>query len=74
MNVDWAVLGQVILVSVLMTTAVVGLFSLGIRAGAGGGRAAEGTPGTNAATRAAGYLCFALCAAAVAYGIWIIAT
>ncbi|MGK5531978.1 hypothetical protein [Streptomyces sp. URMC 129] len=63
MNVDWAVLGQVIVVSVLMTVAVVGLFSAGIRAGS-----------AKSAARSAGYLCFTVCAAAVGYGIWIVAT
>ncbi|MDT0444830.1 MULTISPECIES: hypothetical protein [unclassified Streptomyces] len=63
MNIEWAVLGQVILVSVLLTVAVVGLFSLGIRAGS-----------ARSSARPAGYLCFSLCAAAVGYGIWIVAT
>ncbi|WP_049580338.1 hypothetical protein [Streptomyces sp. SBT349] len=63
MHIEWAVLGQVVVVSLLVTVAMVGLFSLGIRAGSAG----------TAAARPAGYLSFALCAAAVAYGIWIIA-
>ncbi|WP_062211029.1 hypothetical protein [Streptomyces sp. NBRC 109706] len=63
MNIEWDVLGQVIVVSVLLTLALVGLFSLGIRAG--GARTRSSRP--------AGYLSFALCAAAVGYGIWIIA-
>ncbi|UED83490.1 hypothetical protein [Streptomyces profundus] len=63
MNIEWDVLGQVILVSVLLTLALVGLFSLGIRASSAGTRS----------SRPAGYLSFALCAAAVGYGIWIIA-
>ncbi|TDC61587.1 hypothetical protein [Streptomyces hainanensis] len=66
MNVDWATLGQVILVSVLLTLAVVGLFSIGIRAGL--------NRSAGPAARPAGYLSFALCAAAVGYGIWIITT
>ncbi len=64
MNIEWAVLGQVVLVSVLLTVAVVGLFSLGIRT----------TGSSTSAARPAGYLCFSLCAAAVGYGIWIVAT
>ncbi|WP_326599712.1 hypothetical protein [Streptomyces sp. NBC_01803] len=63
MNIDWAVLGQVIVVSVLLTLAVVGLFSVGIRTGS-----------AKSAVRSAGYLCFTACAAAVGYGIWIVAT
>ncbi|WP_059009456.1 hypothetical protein [Streptomyces specialis] len=63
MTVDWATLGQVIVVSVVLTVAVVGLFSVGIRTG-----------GAKSPLRSAGYLCFTACAAAVGYGIWIVAT
>ncbi|MDT0344853.1 hypothetical protein [Streptomyces litchfieldiae] len=63
MHIEWAVLGQVVLVSVLLTVALVGLFSVGIRTGSATSR-----------TRPAGYLSFALCAAAVGYGIFIVAT
>ncbi|GGO81267.1 hypothetical protein [Wenjunlia tyrosinilytica] len=75
MSIDWAALGQVFGVSVGVTVGLVGLFTLGIvwlsRT--------EETPdqvavsgGSAALARTGAYTCFALCAAAVAYGIWII--
>ncbi|WP_258534694.1 hypothetical protein [Streptomyces sp. PT12] len=70
MNLDltiaWDVLGQVVLVSVLLTVALVGLFSVGIRT--------AGRSSATAAARPVGLVSFALCAAAVGYGIWIVAT
>ncbi|MFD7512118.1 hypothetical protein ACFV5N_22670 [Streptomyces sp. NPDC059853] len=75
MNIEWSVLGEVALVSVLLTVALVGLFTVGIVTGAGqGGTAAAGRPRLGTAlSRVGGYACFALCAAAVAYGIYLIA-
>ncbi|WP_425835423.1 hypothetical protein [Streptomyces fractus] len=71
MNIDWAALGTVFGVSLVVTVALVGLFTLGIvglskreSAGRDGGSAAVATSGA--------YVCFALCAAAVAYGIYLI--
>ncbi|MCK1796520.1 hypothetical protein MTQ01_10960 [Streptomyces sp. XM4193] len=79
MNIDWAALGQVFGVSLLATVALVGIFTLGILGTSGAGRSgtAEGgsapAGGGTAVARAGAYLCFAVCAAAVAYGIYIIA-
>ncbi|MBG0856339.1 hypothetical protein I2W78_31930 [Streptomyces spinoverrucosus] len=71
MKIDWAALGSVFGVSLVVTVALVGLFTLGIvglsrreRASTRGGSAALSTTGA--------YVCFALCAAAVAYGIFLI--
>jgi len=71
MKIDWVALGSVFGVSLLATVALVGLFTLGIigltkheSASAGGGSATM--------ARTAAYACFALCAAAVAYGIYLI--
>ncbi|MET7441487.1 hypothetical protein ACWERY_12605 [Streptomyces sp. NPDC004082] len=71
MHIDWAALGSVFGVSLVVTVALVGLFTLGIvgltkreSAGAQGGSAAL------AVTTA--YACFAACAAAVGYGIYLI--
>ncbi|RKN42447.1 hypothetical protein [Streptomyces hoynatensis] len=61
-HIDWSALGQVALVSVLLTSALVGLFSVGMRSSASVTRA----------VRPVGYASFALCAAAVGYGVWII--
>ncbi|MCH6159586.1 hypothetical protein [Streptomyces marispadix] len=73
MDIDWAALGQVFGVSLVASVALVGVFTLGI-VGSSTGRA-EGSQtggGTTVLARTGAYTCFALCAAAVAYGIYII--
>ncbi|MEV0322178.1 hypothetical protein ACIBKX_00350 [Streptomyces sp. NPDC050658] len=75
MDIDWAALGSVFGVSLGVTVALVGLFTLGIvglskHEAATSGAATSG--GNTAAARAGAYVCFALCAAAVAYGIYLI--
>ncbi|MGP3943520.1 hypothetical protein [Streptomyces sp. 6N106] len=87
MSIDWAALGQVFGVSLVVTVGMVGVFTLGIlgtsrkaapeqggAAAASGGAAAVpgGAAGASALARAGAYTCFALCAAAVAYGIYLI--
>jgi hypothetical protein len=74
MNIDWAALGSVFGVSLVVTVALVGVFTLGI---VGLSKQAEpeaqgGSGGSLLLARAGGYVCFALCAAAVAYGIYLI--
>ncbi|MBN0044114.1 hypothetical protein JS756_08315 [Streptomyces actuosus] len=71
MKIDWAALGSVFGVSLVVTVALVGVFTLGVvglslreRATARGGSAALAATGA--------YVCFAACAAAVAYGIHLI--
>ncbi|MER6114261.1 hypothetical protein E6R60_23225 [Streptomyces sp. A0642] len=75
MNIDWAALGTVFGVSLVATVALVGLFTLGIvglskqpepaaQGGSGGG--------SLLLARTGAYVCFGLCAAAVAYGIYLI--
>ncbi|WP_030248746.1 MULTISPECIES: hypothetical protein [unclassified Streptomyces] len=71
MKIDWAALGSVFGVSLVVTVALVGLFTLGIvglsrqeRAVAQGGSAGLAVTGA--------YACFAACAAAVGYGIYLI--
>ncbi|WP_405732701.1 hypothetical protein OG607_36040 [Streptomyces sp. NBC_01537] len=63
MSIDWAALGSVFGVSLAVTVGLVGLFSLGIV-----GLAKEGAT----VARTGAYAAFALCAAAVAYGIFLI--
>ncbi|WP_433888679.1 hypothetical protein [Streptomyces sp. CA-111067] len=68
MNIDWHALGTVLAVTLLSTVGLVGVFTLGIVGLSrrdGGGAAAVGRTG-------AAYVCFAACAAAVAYGIYLI--
>ncbi|MFD7432773.1 hypothetical protein ACFV6Z_37745 [Streptomyces sp. NPDC059818] len=75
MNIDWAALGTVFGVSLVATVALVGLFTLGIVGlsrqpePAARGRQAGGSL---MLARAGAYVCFGLCAAAVAYGIYMI--
>ncbi|MET9346551.1 hypothetical protein [Streptomyces termitum] len=71
MKIDWAALGSVFGVSLVATVALVGLFSLGI-VGLTKQEAAEARGGSAALARTGAYACFALCAAAVAYGIYLI--
>jgi hypothetical protein len=63
MHIDWQALGSVFGVSLAVTVGLVGLFSLGIV-----GLTKEGA----ALVRTGAYACFALCAGAVAYGIFLI--
>ncbi|GAA1202556.1 hypothetical protein GCM10009654_68280 [Streptomyces hebeiensis] len=73
MNIDWAALGAVFGVSLVATVALVGLFALGVvslaRQESAGARSAGGAARTG---QVLAYACFALCAAAVAYGIYLI--
>lgn len=72
MTIDWGALGTVFGVSVGLTVALVGLFTLGMIALSR--REAAGSAGSSAAVSLAGaaYGCFALCAAAVGFGIHLI--
>ncbi|MFE0514220.1 hypothetical protein [Streptomyces sp. NPDC058964] len=71
MKIDWAALGSVFGVSLVVTVGLVALFTLGVKGLAHRERAtAQGGSATLAVTGA--YVCFAACAAAVAYGIYLI--
>ncbi|MFG1670302.1 hypothetical protein [Streptomyces sp. Y7] len=71
MKIDWAALGSVFGVSLVVTVALVGLFTLGVAGLSRRERAvAQGDSAALAVTGA--YACFAACAAAVAYGISLI--
>ncbi|MFC0596947.1 hypothetical protein [Streptomyces palmae] len=81
MDIDWNALGQVFGTTLLFTIALVGVFTLGIlgtarRSGQSAGETSETAVATaggpSAAVRAGAYACYALCAAAVGYGIYII--
>ncbi|WP_415954149.1 hypothetical protein [Streptomyces sp. KLOTTS4A1] len=71
MNIDWAALGSVFGVSLVATVALVGLFTLGIL-GLSKQEAASAQGGSAALARAGAYACFALCVAAISYGIFLI--
>lgn len=72
MNIDWAALGEVFGVSLVATVALVGVFTLGIVGSTGTRTQSAQGGGSSVLTRTGAYACFALCAAAVAYGIYII--
>ncbi|RFU88450.1 hypothetical protein DY218_01525 [Streptomyces triticagri] len=71
MNIDWAALGSVFGVSLVATVGLVTLFTLGIT-GLSKQEAAAAQGGSAVLARTGAYACFALCAAAVAYGIYLI--
>ncbi|MET4667204.1 MULTISPECIES: hypothetical protein [Streptomyces] len=74
MKIDWAALASVFGVSLVVTVALVGLFTVGIVAlsklSATAGGSTSG--GSAALARTGAYACFAACVAAVAYGIYLI--
>lgn len=74
MDIDWAALGEVFGVSLVATVGLVGVFTLGIvGSSVGKAQASQGVAGgASVLARTGAYACFALCAAAVAYGIYII--
>ncbi|CAM5559698.1 Secreted protein OS=Streptomyces alboniger OX=132473 GN=CP975_07800 PE=4 SV=1 [Streptomyces alboniger] len=72
MNIDWAALGSVFGVSLVVTVALVGLFTLGIIGLSKQETASAAGGGSATLARTGAYACFALCAAAVAYGIFLI--
>ncbi|GAA1509917.1 hypothetical protein GCM10009730_12900 [Streptomyces albidochromogenes] len=72
MNIDWAALGSVFGVSLVVTVALVGLFTLGIVGLSKQERASAQGGGSAVLARTGAYACFALCAAAVSYGIYLI--
>jgi hypothetical protein len=78
MHIDWAAIGAVLGVSLAATVALVGLFALGVvglsrrTKAAEGGAAPAGRGGPGALTVTGAYACFGLCAAAVAYGIYLV--
>ncbi|MFF8385242.1 hypothetical protein [Streptomyces kanasensis] len=71
MDIDWAALGSVFGVGLVTTVSLVGLFTLGL-VGLSRQEQAATQGGSAALARTGAYACFALCAAAVAYGIYLI--
>lgn len=66
--IDWAAFGLVVVAALAATVLVVAVFSAGIRLLSTGDSVSTRSP---AATGAA-WLCFALCAAAVLYGLYLV--
>jgi hypothetical protein len=71
MHIDWAALGSVFGVSLVVTVALVGLFTLGI-IGLSKRESAAASGDSAVAAATAAYMCFAACVAAVGYGIYLI--
>ncbi|WP_405580049.1 hypothetical protein [Streptomyces sp. NBC_01190] len=63
MTIDWHALGTVLVVTLVSTVGLVGIFTLGV---VGLSRPTAALP------RAGACLCFAACAAAIGYGIQLI--
>ncbi|OEJ27511.1 hypothetical protein AR457_26640 [Streptomyces agglomeratus] len=72
MKIDWAALGSVFGVSLVATVVLVGLFTLGIVGLSKQESASAQSGGSAVLARTGAYACFALCAAAVTYGIYLI--
>ncbi|MEU6324146.1 hypothetical protein [Streptomyces sp. NPDC047009] len=72
MHLDWTALGEVTAVSIGVTVGVVVVFALGVLGLAQVETARERDGGTHALGIAQAGLCFLACAAAVAYGIYLI--
>ncbi|SCK22328.1 hypothetical protein [Streptomyces sp. WMMB 322] len=72
MDIDWAALGEVFGVSLVATVGLVGVFTLGIVGTSAGKADGSQRGGASVLGRTGAYACFALCAAAVAYGIYIL--
>ncbi|MCA2225335.1 MULTISPECIES: hypothetical protein [Nonomuraea] len=71
MDIKWAALGQVLVVSLAVSVVVVVVFSLGVLA-ISARQVAEERHATGTGPLAAAVLCFAACAAVVGYGIYLI--
>ncbi|GHF03914.1 hypothetical protein GCM10014715_70200 [Streptomyces spiralis] len=72
MKIDWAALGSVFGVSLAVTVGLVALFTLGIAGLSRRERTVAQGDGGGALAVTGAYVCFAACAAAVAYGIYLI--
>ena len=64
MHINWSALGQTAAVSLLVTIAVVAVFSVGV----------SGVSRGSAVARAVASTCFLACAAAIAYGLYLLTT
>ncbi|MFB6805532.1 hypothetical protein [Streptomyces sp. NPDC056387] len=71
MKIDWAALGSVFGVSLSATVALVALFTMGL-VGLSKHEAATEQGGTATLARSGAYVCFAVVAAAVVYGFYLI--
>jgi hypothetical protein len=72
MNIDWAALFKVAGVSFVFGVGIVCVFSLGLLSLNETAPAETGRAVTGPGRRALAGLCFAVCAAAVLYGLWLI--
>lgn len=71
MKIDWAALGSVFVIALVAVAVVTGLFAVGVRGLAARTVAREGG-GTGTAGLTTALVCFAVCAAVVVYGVYLI--
>ncbi|MDT8915862.1 hypothetical protein [Amycolatopsis sp. PS_44_ISF1] len=71
MNIDWGALGTVFVVALVAAVVLTTLFAYGIR-GLSERETARERGGTGAAQMTGSVACFAVCAAVVAYGLYLI--
>ncbi|WIX79459.1 hypothetical protein QRX50_01180 [Amycolatopsis carbonis] len=72
MDIDWGALGTVFVVALVAAVVLTVLFAYGIR-GLSARETAREQGGSGAAAFTGSIVCFAVCAAVVAYGIYLIA-
>ena len=70
MKIDWASLGLVAETTVVAAIAIVGIYSLGVMALTAGAK--DGAAAPNPAAKLGGYLCLAVSAGLVLFGLWLI--
>lgn len=77
-DIDWAAFGIVLGVSFVAAVGIVSFYSLGLRLlGVGETESADGTrhdstTGRSPLATAGAYICFAICIAAVLFGLWVL--
>lgn len=71
MNIDWGALGTVFVVALVAAVVLTTLFAYGIR-GLSERESAREQGGTGTVQLTGSVVCFAVCAAVVAYGIYLI--
>jgi hypothetical protein len=70
-NIDWGALGIVFVIALVAVVVVTGLFAVGVR-GLSARVTARGSGGSGSLGLTGAVLCFAVCVAVVAYGIYLI--
>ncbi|GAB2960623.1 hypothetical protein LWP59_05460 [Amycolatopsis acidiphila] len=72
MTIDWAALGSVFLIALVAVGVITSVFAVGVR-GLAARTTARDTGASGSGGLTAAIICFAVCAAIVGYGIYLIA-